>query len=183
MRKQMRIGLAATLLAFAGSVAAQHAKDGKLDQDMMSAMRGSPQHTMMVAHHKTVENFAKALADMSADGKLEDVELARSAVAEIKESMSKMKVIHQGHLNKMSPNMREHMKPMMEKMQSDSSSIMQHIEQIATALSAREPSAEEVHKHASAMLEQMEKMKRSDMKPTDKMDKSEMRIKMPEKKP
>jgi len=183
MRKQLWIGLAATILTLAGSVAAQHTQGAKMDHDMMSAMHNSPQHMMMVAHHKNVENFAKALADMSAEGKFEDVESARSAVAEIKESMTKMKGIHQSHLKKMSPDMREHMKPMMEKMQTESSSIMQHIEQIDTALSAPEPSASAVHQHASAVLEQIEKMKRSDMKLMDKMDKSEERMRMPEKKP
>ncbi|HEX6280464.1 MAG TPA: hypothetical protein VFZ49_10690 [Pyrinomonadaceae bacterium] len=182
MRKQMWRIMVVTL-ALVGAVAAQHTQGAKMDHDMMSAMHGSPQHSMMVAHHKNVENFAQALADMSAGGKLEDVELAQSALSEIKDSVAKMKDIHQSHQSKMTPEMREHMKSMMEKMQKETTSMMEQLQQLDNALSAPEPRAAEVHKLASALVQRMDNMKKSDMKKMDKMNKSDMKMKMPATKP
>lgn len=158
-----------------GGVSAQDDKKMKMDgMDMMAEMQKGAHHKMMMTHRENVLNFAKTLRDMSSGGKMEDVELARNAFAEIKRGMEKMEEIHQSHMSKMSAEMREKMKPMMEKMQAEKAAMKEHIAALEKALQADAPDAREVEKHAAAIVEQIEKMKmpdkKMDMKDMKKMD-------------
>jgi gas vesicle protein len=150
-----------TVLLCVGGIVAQDAKTTKMD---MTEMHKSPHHLVMMAYQQNVLSFARVLRDMTKDGKLEDVELARNAFAEIKHSMEKMDGIHQAHMSKMSAEMSEKMKPMMEKMQADKTAVKEHILALEKALQADAPDALEVQKHAAALVLQLEKMDKPDMK-------------------
>lgn len=167
MKKQILI-ISMVVLAVLLSVNSGFAQDDKKmkteKMDMMAKMQKSAHHSVMMAHRQNVLNFAVALRDISKDGKFEDVELARNAFAEIKRSMEKMDEIRQSHMSKMSAEMREKMKPMMEKMQAESASMKVHILALEKALQAAAPDAREVEKHAAALVEQMEKMKMPEKK-------------------
>ena len=54
----------------------------------------------MMAYRQNILTFAESLRDLTAGGKLEDIELARNAFAEVKHSMEKMDEIHQSQIVK-----------------------------------------------------------------------------------
>lgn len=142
-----------------GGVFAQHDEDKekKANGGMMEKMHKSPDHKMMTAHKQTVLNFAKALREMSADGKLEDVASARNAFAEIRRGMEKMDETHRSHEAKMNDG--EKMKPMMKEMQAEQAAVKERIAALEKALQADAPDAREVEKQAAALIAQLEKMK------------------------
>lgn len=163
MKKQMIVmGMAiAMVLLTIGSIAAQDSKKMKMD---MMAMMKSPHHTVMMAYRHNVLTFAKILRDMTAGGKLEEVELTRNAFTEIKHSLEKMEEIHQSHMGKMKPEMMTMMKPMMEKMQAEQAIVKGHILELEKALQVATPNALDVNTHATALVKQLEKMDKSDKK-------------------
>ena len=163
MKKQMLVIWTAIIVGLlsVGSIAAQDGKKMKMD---MAAMMKSPHHTVMMAYRQNVLTFAKSLRDMTAGGKLEDVDLARNAFAEIKHSMEKMDEIHQSQMGKMKPEMMTMMKPMMEKMQAENMPVKEHITALENALQVAAPNAMDVNKHAAALVMQLEKMDKSDKK-------------------
>ena len=163
MKKQMIVmsmAIAMVLLTV-GSIAAQDSKKMKMD---MAAMMKSPHHSVMMAYRQNVLMFSKTLRDMTAGGKLEDVDLARNAFAEIKHSMEKMDELHQSQMGKMKPEMMTMMKPMMEKMQAEQAIVEGHILELENALQIATPNAMDVNKHAAALVMQLEKMDKSDKK-------------------
>ena len=149
------------VLLCVGGIAAQDGKKMNMD---MEAMKKSPHHLVMMAYRNNVLTFAKTMRDMTKDGKLEDVDLVRSALAEIKRSMEKMDDIQQSHMSKMKPEMMKMMKPMMEKMQAEKTIVKEHILALEKALQADKPDAPEVNKHAAELVLQLEKMDKSDQK-------------------
>lgn len=115
---------------FVLSVGSLFAQDKKMDaekapkEDMnMSEMSKSPHHIAMMAYRQSVLTFATALRDLARDGNVQDVDLARDVFAEIKRNVGEMDRIHQSHMSKMNPAMREKMKPMMEKMQAEGAAM------------------------------------------------------------
>ena len=127
MKKQMIViwTVIAMVLLIVGSIAAQDSKKMKMNMmTEMATMKKSPPHSVMMAYRNNVLTFAKTMRDMTKDGKLEDVDLVRSALAEIKRSMEKMDDIQQSHMSKMKPEMMKMMKPMMEKMQAESVAVL-----------------------------------------------------------
>ncbi len=140
------------------------AQDGGKMKMNMDAMKKSPHHLVMMAYKHNLLTFSKALRDMSNGGKLEDVDLARNAFAEIKRSMEKMDEVHQSHMGKMKPEMMTMMKPMMEKMQVENMSIKEHIASLEKAFQASPPNALDVNKHAAELVMQLEKMEMPDKK-------------------
>ncbi|MFZ1700941.1 MAG: hypothetical protein WBO10_10220 [Pyrinomonadaceae bacterium] len=167
MKKQMLVILTVLMavLLGVGVVAAQDAK--KMDKDKMmdmDDMKSGPHHSVMMAYKQNVLTFAKALRDMSKGGKLADADLARNAFAEIKQSMEKMDAIQKSHMSKMSPEMREKMKPMMEKMKADQVTVKEQILALDKAFQSDSPDASAVEKHAAALVSQLEKMSMPDKK-------------------
>ncbi|MEP6902294.1 MAG: hypothetical protein ABJA66_11120 [Actinomycetota bacterium] len=177
MKKQILViwTAIAVVLLCVGSVVAQ---DGnKMDKDMMmdmGAMQKSPHHAVMMAYRQNVLTFAKTLRDMTAGGKLEDVELARNAFAEIKRSMEKMDEIHQSQMGKMKPEMMTMMKPMMEKMQAEQAVVKEHTLALEKALQVATPNAADVNEHAAALVMQLEKMDMSNQKKMEMTDQKKM---------
>jgi hypothetical protein len=160
MKKQiLMIGmLSAMVLLSVGSIFAQ--TGGKMKKEMMpdpEAMMKSPHHSVMMAYKHNLLTFSKALRDMSKDGKLEDVDLARNAFAEIKRSMEKMDEVHQLHMKMMKPEMMTMMKPMQAKMQAENMLVKEHIAALEKALEAVKPDVLEINKHAAELIMQLEK--------------------------
>lgn len=99
---------------------------------------------------------------MSAGGTLGNVDLARTAVAEIKHSIEKAEEIHAAHMatmGKMDAASMDKMKPMMDKMEADKAEIKSQVQALDTALQAAAPDAAAVNTHAAALLEKVEMMK------------------------
>lgn len=133
--------------------------------DMMAEMMKSPHHKLMMAYRENALSFTKVLWEMSSDGKIEDVDLARNAFAELKRSMEKMDEIHKSQMSKMGKMdaaMMEMMKPMMEKMNAEKAAAMVHIMALEKALLSNSPNAQEVEMHSATIVMQFEKMKMPD---------------------
>ena len=153
------------------SVGSLFAQDQKMDPkkmpkgDMnMSEMSKSTHHIAMMAYRQSVLTFATALRDLARDGNVQDVDLARNVFAEIKRNMGEMDKIHQSHMGKMSPEMREKMKQMMEKMQGEEAVINGHILALEKALKPDSPDGQAVQKHATELVSQLEKTNMPDKK-------------------
>ena len=152
------------ILLSASTVFAQEKMDMKpmpKDKMNMDEMHKSPHHKMMMAYHHNAIAFTQALWDMSSGGKIEDIDLARSAFGEIKRSLDRMEEIHKTHMagmGKMDPAMTEKMKPMMEKMEAENAALKGHVQALEKVLQANSPSASEVEMHAAVILLRLKKM-------------------------
>jgi hypothetical protein len=132
-------------------------KDG---MDMMAMQKDGHQALAMAYHHNAAA-FTRALWEMSSDGNIEDLDLARAAFAEIKRSIEKIEQVHQMHMSKMGkmdPAMMEKMKPMMDKMDAEKAALKGHIQALETVLQGTAPRAQEVEMHSAALLMRLEKM-------------------------
>ena len=161
----------AVIVLLAGSIFGQNKPADKKPMAPMdmSAMHKDGHHSIMMAYHQNVAAFARALVEMSAGGKLENVDLARAALDEIKRSIEKAEAIHASHMASMAKTdaaAMDKMKPMMDKMEADKAEIKSHVQALDTALQAASPDAAAVNTHAAALLEKVEKMK----PPEKKMD-------------
>jgi hypothetical protein len=146
------------------SMSSIFAQDSGMKKMDMVAMEKSPHHLVMMSYRHNLLTFSKALRDMSNGGKLEDVDLARNAFAEIKRSMEKMDEVHQSHMKMMKPDMMTMMKPMMEKMQAENMLVKEHIAELEKAFETTTPNATDVNKHAAELVMQLEKMSMPDKK-------------------
>lgn len=165
------MGVASAVMVFL-SVASISAQDGKKMKDGMNmdAMQSSPHHSMMMAHKQTSLTFAQALLDMTKGGKIEDIELARRSFAEIKRSMQMSDEIRQAHMGKMDAEMREKMKPMMEKMRPENAAVKENMLALGTALQSASPDAKEIGKLAGELVMKLD-MKNKDGMKKEMMDK------------
>lgn len=167
MKKQNLI-MSGVILAILLSVSAVFAQDKKMDMSKMpkdemnmAEMHKDGHHALMMAYQKNALSFTRALWDMTSDGKIENVDIARAAFAEIKRSMEKSEEVHQMHMktmDKMDAAMMEKMKPMMDKMAAEKAALDMHIMMLDKALKANSPDAHEVEMHVSVLLLKLEKM-------------------------
>ncbi|CAN5391794.1 hypothetical protein BH10ACI2_BH10ACI2_21870 [soil metagenome] len=161
-------------MAIVLSVGLVNAQDKKMEMKPMpkaemdmAEMHKSPHQKMMMAHVQTALAFTRSLWDMSSDGKIEDIALARAAFSEIKRSMEKADEIHKMHMasiGKMDAAMMEKMKPMMEKMAAENAVIMMHLSMLDKALQATSPDAQEIAMHTAFLILKFEKMSMPEMK-------------------
>jgi hypothetical protein len=174
MKKQMLLVLTSLVIVFltSGIVAAQGEKKMTKGEMDMEAMHKSPHHMLMMAHHHSAMTFATLLRDMTRDGKIAEVEVARNAFAEIKHCMDQMDMIHRMHMGGMSKEMMDKMKPMMAemkpKMVAEKAAINEHIAALERAFQMETLDAVEVQKHLAELVMAFEKM----MPPAKKMDMS-----------
>ncbi|MEP6703764.1 MAG: hypothetical protein ABJB34_03060 [Acidobacteriota bacterium] len=167
MKKQNLVMWTVMLFVLLSAIAVT-AQDKKMDMKPMPAMdmkmdemHRSPHHKMMMAYHHSAHAFTQALWDMSSNGKIEDIELARNAFGEIKRSLDAMEAIHTTHMakmGKMDAAMTEKMKPMMEKMEAEGAAMKQHMTMLGTALQANSPDAQDISMHAGWLLLKLGKM-------------------------
>ncbi|MDI1240953.1 MAG: hypothetical protein PSX80_03405 [bacterium] len=162
----------AVLLFSAGSIFAQPKKPMPMKpmpmqgMDMPMMPKDGHQALMMAFHHNAMA-FTRALWEMSSDGSIQNVDLARAAFAEVKRSLEKMEEVHQIHkstMGKMDPAMMEKVKPMMEKMEAEKALLKGHIQALESVMQSGTPRAHEVEMHAAAMLLRLEKMNKPEMK-------------------
>ena len=167
MKKQNLVRWTVTMFVLLSATAVL-AQDTKMDMKPMAAadtkmdeMHKSPHHKMMMAYHNNAIAFTQALSDMSSNGKIEDIELARNAFGEVKRSLDAMEAIHMTHMakmGKMDAAMTEKMKPMMEKMQAEGAAMKQHMTMLGTALQSNSPDAQDISMHAGWLLLKLGKM-------------------------
>jgi len=75
----------------------------------MSKMMKSPHHMLMMAHMKSMSEFARTLRDQAVKPQALDVEFARGAVAELRHCLDAMEAIHQKHMQTMNVEMQSKM--------------------------------------------------------------------------
>ena len=161
----------AIIVLSAGGALAQDKKTGMKpmpkDDMKMDAMHKDGHRALMMGYHHNAVTFTRALWEISSDGKIENVDIARAAFSEVKRSIEKMDEIHKMHMytmGKMDAAMMEKMKPMMEKMEAEKAAVKGHLQALENALSGGTPSAQEIEMHAATLLMKLEKMGRPEKK-------------------
>lgn len=144
------------------SISAQDSK--KKDGMKMDEMQKSPHHSVMMAYKQNSLTFAKALRDMTKEGKFDDVELARNSFAEIKRSMEKTHEVHSAHMSRMAPDMLENMKPMMEKMKAEKAAVKENMQSLEKALQSDAPDAQRIGILAGELVMKLDMNEKSGMK-------------------
>ena len=118
MRVNTRVVLSATaimlvlLIPSAAWAQHKHTPSGPKKSGMagmsaeMAKMMKSPHHLLMMAHMKSMSEFARTLRDQAVKPEALDVEFARAAVAELRHCLDAMEAIHQKHMETMTAEMR-----------------------------------------------------------------------------
>ncbi len=158
------------MFAILGSISIA-AQDSEVIKMKMAAMEKSPQHLMTMAYRQNVKTFAKSLRDMSKGGKLDNLEMARKCLSEMKRNMAKTEESHLLHMETMTSEMNQIMFPMMEKMHAENTLVKEHIAALEKALEGATPNAATVYKHAAEIAKQLEKMDTPDKKKSGMSDK------------
>lgn len=148
------------------SVGSDFAQDKKMDMKPMpkgpmdmAQMNKDGHRNLMMAYHRNAAAFTRALWEMSSDGRIENVEMARAAYAEIQRSVQKMDEIHRMHMSTMKdPAMMEKMKPMMDKMEAEKAALGARVNALGAALQGSSPNAQDVEMNAAALLMRLQKM-------------------------
>jgi hypothetical protein len=163
---------------------AQHKQTGQKMPGMagmkseMAMMMKSPHHMLMIAHMKSLSEFARTLRDQAVKPKQAlDVEFARAAVAEIRHNLDAMEAIHEKHMQAMSAEIKSKMQMMMEMMDKDRTMLKDQVSALETDVRAGTPDSKKVAAHANALLRHlgmMSKMyggnKAGNQMPMKKMD-------------
>ena len=140
MRVNTRALLSATgillVLAIPSAAWAQHkhTQSGEKKAGMpgmsaeMSKMMKSPHHILMMAHMKSMSEFASALRDQAVKPEALDVDFARAAVAELRHDLDAIEAVHQQHMEGMSAEMKAKMDTMSAEMKSKMQMMMDKME-------------------------------------------------------
>lgn len=140
MRVNTRALLSATaillVLAIPSAAWAQHkhSQSGEKKAGMpgmsaeMSKMMKSPHHILMMAHMKSMSEFASALRDQAVKPEALDVDFARAAVAELRHDLDAIEAVHQQHMEGMSAEMKAKMDTMSAEMKSKMQMMMDKME-------------------------------------------------------
>lgn len=134
----------------------------------MSTMMQSPHHMLMMAHMKSMSEFAKTLRDQAVKPNSLDVEFARAAVAELRHNLDAMDAIHQKHMQAMSAEMQSKMQ-MMKKMDNYRAMLKDQVSALENDVRADTPDSKQVAAHANALLKHIGMM--SKMHGGSEMDK------------
>ena len=118
----------------------------------MSKMMKSPHHMLMMAHMKSMSEFARTLRDQAVKPGALDVEFARANVAELRHNLDAMEAIHQKHMEGMNPEMKAKMQMMMEKMGKERSMVKDQVSALETDVQAATPDSKQVAAHTNALL-------------------------------
>ena len=146
----------AVLVGSALGIIAQGKMDKMKGKPMdMSKMMKSPHHMLMMAHMKSMSEFARALHHQAMMPMALDVEFARAAVAELRHCLDAMDAIHQKQMAAMSDEMKAKMKVMMEKMDKGQATAKEHVIALETAVQADQPDSKQVIMHANALLKHL----------------------------
>lgn len=164
--RNLVVTIAASAVMIFLSIASVSAQDDKILKTgvKMDAMRSGSHHSMMMAYRQTSLTFAKALLEMTRDGKFQDVEMARKSFAEIKRSLELSDQVHQAHVSKMDAEMLESMKPMMEKMQAEKAAVNDRMLALENSLHRDAPDAKEVERLAGELVMKLDMKNEEGMK-------------------
>jgi hypothetical protein len=167
MRENTRTLLSATaimlvlLIPSAGWAQHKHTQAGQKEAGMagmkaeMAKMMKSPHHILMMAHMKTMAEFASTLRDQAVKPEALDVEFARAAVAELRHNLEAIEAIHQKHMQTMSGEMKSKMEMMMEKMEKDRATLKAQVSALDSDVQADKPDSKQVATHTNALLKQL----------------------------
>lgn len=104
-------------------------KDGMAGmQSEMAKMMKSPHHMLVMAHMKSMSEFARALRNQAVKPEAIDVEFARAAVAELRHNLEAIEAVHQQHMQAMSTEMKSKMETMNAEMKSKMQMMMEKME-------------------------------------------------------
>ncbi len=149
----------AVLLGNSVEIEAQNKMDKMKDKPMdMAMMMSSPHHMLMMAHQKSMAEFARALHDQAMMPKALDVEFARAAVAELRHDLDAMDAIHQKQMASMSDEMKAKMKSNMDKMEMGHAKTKENVVQLEAEVRSNQPDAKHVAAHADALLKHFQMM-------------------------
>ncbi len=121
----------------------------------MSKMMKSPHHMLMMAHMKSMFEFARTLRDQAVKPQALDVEFARAAVAELRHCLDAMEALKQKHMQTMSTEMQSKMQMMMEKMDKGGAKMKDQVSALETDVQADKPDSAQVTAHANALLKHL----------------------------
>ncbi len=121
----------------------------------MAKMKQSPHHMLMMAHLKSMSEFARTLRDQAVKPQALDVEFARAAVAEVRHCLDAMEAIHQKHMQTMNAEMQSKMQMMMEKMDKDRSMVKDQVSALETDVQTDKPDSKQVAAHTNALLKHL----------------------------
>lgn len=164
MRVNTRALLSATaimlVLAIPSAAGAQHkhTSSGPKKAGMagmsaeMAMMMKSPHHMLMMAHMKSMAEFARTLRDQAVKPQALDVEFARATVAELRHSVDAIEAIHQKHMETMSADMKSKMQTMMDKMDKDRAMVKDQVSALESDVQADKPDSKQVAAHSDALI-------------------------------
>ena len=118
----------------------------------MSEMMKSPDHLLMMAHMKSMSEFATTLRDQAVKPGALDVDFARAAVAELRHCLDAMEAIHQKHMENMTAEMKSKMQLMMEKMAQQGAMVKDQVSALEADVQADKPDSKQVAAHSNALL-------------------------------
>ena len=121
-------------------------------KSQMAMMMKSPHHMLMMAHMKSMSEFARTLRDQAVKPEALDVEFARAAVAELRHCLDAMDAIHQKHMETMSAEMKSKMQMMMEKMDKERSMVKDQVSALEADVQADKPDSKQVAAHSNGLL-------------------------------
>lgn len=138
-------------------------------QSEMSKMMKSPHHMLMIAHMKSMSEFAKALRTQAVKPEPLDVEFARAAVAELRHNLDAIEAVHQQHMQAMSAEMKSKietmnaemkskMQMMMEKMEKGRATLKDQVSALESDVQAVTPDNKQVLADTSALLNHLRMM-------------------------
>jgi len=97
-------------------------------QSEMAKMMKSPHHMLMMAHMKSMSEFARTLRTQAVKPEALDPEFARAAVAELRHNLDAIEAVHQQHMQGMSAEMKAKMETMSAEMKSKMQMMMDKME-------------------------------------------------------
>ncbi len=146
----------------------------------MAKMMKSPHHLLMMAHMKSMSEFARTLRDQAVKPGALDVEFARANVAELRHNLDAMEAIHQKHMETMPAEMKSKMQMMMEKMGKERAMVKDQVSALETDVLADTPDSKQVAAHTNALLKHFGMMSKMHgmSKASKKMGMKKMEMKM-----
>lgn len=132
-----------------GTAAGKDGSASAMNRPMRKAMMGNPQHQLMMAYHKNVVIFGRALENVAKQGETVPPEFARTAVAEMRRSTEEMEKYRAGALASMPEMQRGNMQKMMDE---HLVNVKTHLRQLEDLSKGDRIPSQEVLTHLQAIL-------------------------------
>lgn len=142
----------------------------------MAKMMNSPHHMLMMAHMKSMSEFAKTLHVQAIKPEALNADFARAAVAELRHDLDAIEAIHQQQVETMDAEMKAKMATMMAKMEMERTAVKSMVGALETDVQANTIDSKQVAMDAKALLKQFGKMA---MKPGRRKAHKKMVMKQP----